>query len=158
MVNSDDTAVSNSRTTIEHMGNEEDYLNVKLYAKSRKSRLSFFPQQWHLRSIGDVNMKLGYRFRVTGDRVPYNPDNYSAWTSGTYNKNSDPVEHNGFSWKSLIDGNTSEPEELISGVMTVSPDWVCLNELICEEVNHIIDHEGYTMEVFGKRKFVTDGA
>ena len=158
MVNSDDTAVSNSRTTIEHMGNEEDYLNVKLYAKSRKSRLSFFPQQWHLRSIGDVNMKLGYRFRVTGDRVPYNPDNYNAWTSGTYNKNSDPVEHNGFSWKSLIDGNTSEPEELISGVLTVSPDWVCLNELICEEVNHIIDHEGYTMEVFGKRKFVTDGA
>jgi hypothetical protein len=158
MVNSDDTVVSNSRTTIEHMGNEEDYLNVKLYAKSRKARLSFFPQQWHLRSIGDVNMKLGHRFRVTGDRVPYNPDNYNAWTSGTYNKNSDPVEHNGFSWKSLIDGNTSEPEELISGVMTVSPDWVCLNELICEEVNHIIDHEGYTMEVFGKRKFITDGA
>lgn len=151
MVNSDDTVVSNSRTVIEHMSNEEDYLNAKIYAKSRKARLSFFPQQWHLRSIGDVNMKLGHRFRVTGDRVPYNPDHYSAWNvATTYNKNSDPVEYGGFSWKSITDGNIGNTPE-------GSSEWICLNELICEEVNHIIDHEGYTMEVFGKRKFITDG-
>ena len=99
-----------------------------------------------------MNMKLGHRFRVTGDRVPYNPDNYTAWsTTATYTLTSDPVEYNGFSWKSVANvnlGNTPEG----------STEWVCLNELICEEVNHIIDHEGYTMEVFGKRKFVTDGA
>jgi hypothetical protein len=159
MVNSDDSPVTNARTSIEHMGNEEDYINAKLYAKSVKARSSFFPQQWHLRSLGDVNMKLGYRFRVSGDRIPYNPDTYIAWSSATtYNKSSDPVEHNGYSWKSLVDGNTSEPEELINGVLTTSTDWVCLNELVCEEVKHIIDHSGYQMEVFGKRKFVTEGA
>ena len=55
------------------------------------------------------------------------------------------------SFKSIANGN-------LGNIPEGSTEWVCLNELICEEVNHIIDHEGYTMEVFGKRKFVTDGA
>ena len=159
IVNSDDSTVVNARTSIEHMGNEEDYINAKIYARSIKARKSFFPQIWHLRSLGDVNMKLGYRFRVSGDRIPHNPDSYIAWSSATtYNKTSDPVKHNGYSWKSLVDGNTSSPEELILGVMTSSTDWVNLNELVCEEVKHIIDHGGYQMEILGKRKFVTEGA
>ena len=92
---------------------------------------------------------MSYRLKVEASE--------GAVKIANYNKTSDPVKHNGYSWKSLVDGNTSSPEELILGVMTSSTDWVNLNELVCEEVKHIIDHGGYQMEILGKRKFVTEG-
>jgi len=64
-------------------------------------RKTFFPQMQFIRARGDVRMKLGQRFTVTGPRVP---------------------------------GGTQE--------------------LVCSEVKHIIDSDGYFMEVFGIRKFV----
>ena len=151
MVNSDNSRVQNARTVVEHMGNEEDYINAKLFAVSRKARLSFFPQQWHLRSIGNVSMRLGHRFRIKGDRIPYNPSSYYAYDGFTaYTPNSSPVSYNGYSWQCIKSNTGVIPEN--------NPIfWNCLNELICEEVKHIIDHEGYVMEVFGKRKFITTG-
>lgn len=104
IVNSDDVEVTNPNTTIEHLETEEDYLNAKIRAQAIKARLSFFPQFWHVRSIGDVRLKFGQRFVISGTRVP--------------------------------DGS---------------------QELVCSQVKHVIDHDGYFMEVLGIKKFVTSG-
>ena len=70
VANSDDTRVSNVRTSIAIVNNEEDYENLKVIARARRTRLTFLPQYWHMRSIGDVRMRVGQKFTVTGDRVP----------------------------------------------------------------------------------------
>lgn len=70
IVNSDDAVVSNARTSIELVPNEEDYENLKAMAKAKRERLAFLPQYWHMRTVGNVNMRIGQRFTVTGDRVP----------------------------------------------------------------------------------------
>tara|TARA_R110002020_G_scaffold220247_3_gene428174 strand:+ start:1523 stop:4888 length:3366 start_codon:yes stop_codon:yes gene_type:complete len=70
-VNSDDTALDRGRTEVETYS-DVDYLNCKQYARSRKARLSFFPQQWHIRALGNVKIRLGHKFKVKGDRVPLN--------------------------------------------------------------------------------------
>ncbi len=70
-VNSDDTSVDRCRTEFETYP-DTDYLNCKQFARSRKARLSFFPQQWHIRALGNVKIRLGHKFKVSGDRVPVN--------------------------------------------------------------------------------------
>ena len=69
-VNSDDEHVDNARTKVEIKVTEDDYEGAKILARSRKARLSFFPQFYHMRSTGDVRLRLGHRFKVRGDRVP----------------------------------------------------------------------------------------
>ena len=71
--------VTEPRTELMSEPNEIDYDNLKLNAKAKKARKKFVPQQWHIRSHGDVRMRLGKKFKITGKRVPENPDLYSAW-------------------------------------------------------------------------------
>ena len=49
-----------------------DYLNCKQFARSRRARTTFFPQTWHITALGNVKIRLGHKFQVTGDRVPQN--------------------------------------------------------------------------------------
>ena len=104
IVNSDYTAVSNPRTAMISGLGETDYRNAKKQAIAKRKRLSFFPQTWHVRTLGDVRMRVGRTFIVKGDQVP--------------------------------DGEV---------------------EMVCAEVTHVINHEGYMMEVVGQRKFTTTG-
>ena len=106
-VNSDDTPVEKARSVVESQG-MSDYLNCKQFARSRKARTTFFPQMYHITSIGNVKIRLGHKFKVTGDRVPEN-----------------------------ISGDQEQ-------------------ELICTEVEHIIDGGGYHIDIQAHRKFVTN--
>ena len=72
-VNSDDAHQVKGRTEFETYP-DRDYLNCKQFARSRKARLSFFPQAWHLTALGNVKIRLGHKFKVSGDRVPINAD------------------------------------------------------------------------------------
>ena len=107
-VNSDDTPVSKSRSMLESFG-DPDYLNCKQYARSRRARSTFFPQTYHITALGNVKIRLGHKFKVTGDRVPHKYQ-------------------------------TTLQEQ----------------DLICTEVQHIIDHGGYHIDIQAHRKFVTN--
>jgi len=97
------TAVTTEpRVILERDETQDDYLDATAKSQAIDARKQFFPQFWFMRARGDVRMKLGERFIVTGPRVP-------------------------------------SPGSL---------------ELVCAEVKHIIDSDGYFMEVFGIRKFV----
>ncbi len=146
-VNSDDTAVANARTQLSHLSSESDYLNLKGRAQGDKARKKFINQQWHMLAHGDVRMRLGQKFKVTGNRVPEQTTNLSPWLGITYNIG-DKVELNGFAWQSIRDNNSGHSPD-------VSPTyWINLNESVCAEVKHIIDNDGYTMQILGVRKFV----
>jgi hypothetical protein len=105
IVNSDDEVVNDPRTKLENRLLEFDYFNAKKIANGLKKRFSFFPQTWHIRTHGDVRMRVGKKFIIRGETVP-------------------------------------------NGEV----------EMVCAGVKHIINHEGYFMEVVGQRKFQTDGA
>ncbi len=70
VVNSDEDTVDNARTKVEIRVTEDDYEGARILARSRQARLSFFPQFYHMRSTGDVRLRLGHAFKVRGDRVP----------------------------------------------------------------------------------------
>ena len=70
IVTSDDTAKADPRTVVEHVSTESDYLNLKDRAIGSESRKRFFPQFWHVRSTGDVRLKFGQKFTISGSRVP----------------------------------------------------------------------------------------
>ena len=90
---------------------DSDYLNCKQNARSRRARTTFFPQTYHITALGNVKIRLGHKFKVTGDRVPHKY------------KSNPPLQE---------------------------------QELICTEVEHIIDHGGYHVDIMAHRKFVTD--
>ncbi len=69
-VTSDDTEVPDGRTEIIHRESEGDYQTAKLASQGHRERTKFFPQTLHLRSYGDVRLRVGHRFIVTGDKVP----------------------------------------------------------------------------------------
>jgi hypothetical protein len=150
--NSDDTTIATARTEIAHLSQETDYLNLKARAKGEKGRKQFVNQQWHMLGHGDVRLRLGQKFKAIGSRVPEQPSNYSAWvpTPTVYSKG-DKVSRGGYVWQSLRDVNSAKtPED--------EPQWwVNLNESVCAEVKHIIDGNGYTMQILGVRKFVFSG-
>ncbi len=62
--------IAGARTSIVHRSDEFDYVNAKISANAKRARSSFYPQQWIMRTIGDVRMKFGQSFKVKGDRVP----------------------------------------------------------------------------------------
>jgi len=96
------TAVSvEPRVILERDETQDDYNDATAKAQAIDARKQFFPQFWFMRARGDVRLKLGLEFQVTGPRV-FNP----------------PLD------------------------------------LVCAEVKHIIDGDGYFMEIFGIRKFV----
>lgn len=100
-VNSDDAPVSNARTVLDHLTSEIDYLNGKTRAFGSRERKRFVNQSWMMKAHGDVRMRFGEKFTVSGPRVPI----------GT-------------------------------------------QDLVCNEVKHIIDSDGYMIEFTGIRKFV----
>lgn len=154
VVNSDETDyVSDPRTEIKYYGNVNDYLTAKALARSDRERLSFYPQYWHLRSFGDVRMRVGKSFKITGDRIPENPDQYNAWSNATTYAVGDKVSYDGYTYMSKQSGNINNTP---SGGST-DAYWENINKLVCAEVKHIIDHTGYHMEVIARRKFVVTG-
>jgi hypothetical protein len=148
-VNSDDATVQDARTVVESKGNEDDYINLKILAKSKKARLSFYPQFWSFRGVGDVRMRVGQNFYITGSRIPDNPNQYFDWDSqDTYSVGEKVSFTDGYAYVCIVNTSTGESP-------TTSPEkWDNLNKLVCSNVKHIIDSTGYTMEVEGRRKFV----
>jgi len=145
--NSDDVKVANARTEIANLGNESDYLNLKGRAQGVRARKKFINQEWHMAVHGDVRMRLGQKFKVTGSRVPEQAVNYTAWNIITNYNIGDKVSKDGFVWQSIRDG--------ISRIPATNPSyWINLNETVCVEAKHIIDNDGYTMQIIGVRKFV----
>jgi hypothetical protein len=98
---SDKNIVNDARIILERDESITDYNQGTAKATAISLRKTFFPQFQFVKARGDVRMKLGQRFTITGPRVP---------------------------------GGTQE--------------------LVCSEVKHIIDSDGYFMEIFGVRKFV----
>tara|TARA_B110000495_G_C23040896_1_gene624262 strand:+ start:1657 stop:5307 length:3651 start_codon:yes stop_codon:yes gene_type:complete len=151
--NSDDTAVTNARTKLMSDSSEIDYENLKMNARAKKAREQFVNQQWHLKAHGDVRMKLGHSFKITGARVPENPDNYSAWVVSPTNYTI------GSKVKRTVGGVTSVYQSIKQPNIAKIPEsqptyWINLNESVCANVSHVINSEGYTMNVLGVRKFV----
>ena len=72
------------------------------------ARRKFFPQEWHVRALGDARIQLGKALTITGDRVPYNESDQQTMN------------------------------------------------LVCSGIKHIIDSDGYYVEVDGIRKFVLE--
>lgn len=69
-VNSEDANVSDARTEVINRETEIDYNSAKLVAQGYRERTKFFPQTIHIRSFGDVRLKVGHRFLIVGDKVP----------------------------------------------------------------------------------------
>jgi hypothetical protein len=158
VANSDDDRVENARTHIAFYGDVDDYNSLKVLAKGKKERLSFYPQFWHLRTIGDVRMRVGKSFKTKSDRMPNlnDMDTVSGYNSGTgYAAGAKvryPDNDDGYVWESRQGSNQNHTPNTTNKLW-----WTNLNELACAEVKHIIDHTGYHMEVRGRRKFLTVG-
>lgn len=150
IANSDDVIVANARTHVEFEANESDYLNTKAIARAKKARLSFFPQFWTLRVIGDVRMRVGEAFIAKGDRTPNQPSQHAAWNIITPYNAGDKV--------SSLDRVYQARQDNLAQFPANNPDdWENLNKVSCASVKHIIDHTGYHMEVVARRKFITTG-
>ena len=151
--NSDDTTIAEPRTELMSEPNEIDYNNLKLNAKAKKARKKFVPQQWHIRSHGDVRMRLGKKFKITGKRVPDNPDLYSAWVATPTNYTVGTKVKRTVGGVDTVYQSVKEPN--IAKIPESQPTyWINLNESVCQQVVHTIDSSGYTMSVTGVRKFV----
>ena len=147
-VNSNDTIVTDGRSTIKQGGSVNDYITAKALARGERERLSFFPQYWHIRAVGDVRMRIGKSFNVKGDRIPESPDLYNAWLTGTTYANNAKVNYNGFTYMSKTNNNQGNtPTDTNDG------HWENLNRLACATVKHIIDGTGYHMEITARRRF-----
>jgi hypothetical protein len=149
--NSDNTTISEPRTEFMSEPNEIDYDNLKLNAQAKKARKKFIPQQWVIKSQGDVRMRLGKKFKITGSRIPEQANNYILWSTGTTYNIGDKVKRSVggvyYVYQAIKSGSGNTPE-------TSPVYWMNLNESICQQVSHNIDSSGYTMTVTGVRKFV----
>ena len=151
VVNSDSTTVTNGRTSVEYNGTENDYIIAKALAIGKRERLSFYPQFWHFRSIGNVKIRVGQNFTVTGDRIPDNADQYQVWNAGTAYNAGESVGFNGIAYRALTGTSAGQSP-------TSNPTlWDNLNLLACSSIKHIVDGNGYHIEVDGRRKFITTG-
>ena len=70
IVNSSDFPITFPRSTVQYAETETDYLSAKSQAQGIATRLSFYPQFWHVISKGDVRMQFGKLFTLTGQRIP----------------------------------------------------------------------------------------
>jgi len=96
------SVVTNGRVILERDESINDYDDGTAKAEAIDARKEFFPQFWFITARGDVRLKLGQKFTISGPRVP---------------------------------GGGSL-------------------ELVCSQVKHRIDTDGYFMEIFGIKKFV----
>lgn len=150
VANSDDVTLADPRTSIEHLSTENDYLNLKDRAIARQARHRFFPQIWHIRSTGDVRLKFGQSFTVTGSRVPEQASQHTAWNILTSYVAGNKVSFGGFVYQAKRATVGDQPD-------TNEDDWDNLNRSVIAEVKHIYDHDGYHCEVSGFRKFTVSG-
>jgi hypothetical protein len=158
--NSDDVTLTEPRTELMSEPNEIDYNNLKLNAKAKKARKKFIPQQWYIRSHGDVRMRLGKKFKITGKRVPDNPDLYELWYPTGLTPSGGSTNYAiGTKVKRNVGGVDSVYQSIKYPNQAKIPEsqptyWINLNESVCQQVVHTIDSSGYTMSVTGVRKFV----
>ena len=153
LVTSDDTSITNPRTSIEYVSQEPDYLNLKSRAIASQARKRFFPQTTHIRSTGDVRLRFGKHFKVKGSRVLENPNNFTAWSNGNNYSVNSKVSYNGYSYQALKASTSSSPKQ----PDTNSDYWENLNKYSISTVRHFFDHDGYHCEIAGFRKFVVSG-
>ncbi len=152
IVNTENGFKNNARTTVINEGNIGDKLTLKNVANSALKRASFFPQYWHINSIGDVRMRIGHSFKVKGDRMPNMVDMDGVVTyngSNPYSRG-DKVSSGGYVYQAIqaVPATTTPPN---------TSYWENMNELVCSEVSHIIDSTGYHMNVTARRKFILTG-
>jgi len=152
IVNTEKDFKNNARTSILNVGNISDKITLKNQAKSSLKRASFFPQYWHINSIGDVRMRIGKSFKVKGDRMPNMIDMDGVVTyngSNPYNRG-DKVSSGGYVYQALqaVPANVTPPNNSY---------WENLNQLVCSEVRHVIDSTGYKMNIQARRKFILTG-
>ena len=152
IVNTEKEFKNNARTTVINEGNIGDKLTLKNIANSALKRASFFPQYWHINSIGDVRMRIGHSFKVKGDRMPNMVDMDGVVTynvSNPYNRG-DKVSSGGYVYQAIqaVPTNNTPPN---------TSYWENMNELVCSEVSHIIDSTGYKMNITARRKFILTG-
>ena len=126
-------------------------MNLKQKARGVKARKQFIPQEWYVLAHGDVRMRIGKKFHITGSRVPEQASIVNnPWGATTYAKGV-KVTKNGYVWRSLQNNNGgNDPTDPDDGALW----WANMNESVCAEVKHIINSDGYTMSVTGVRKFV----
>lgn len=150
IVNSDDTHITNARTEIYSEQSEVDYINAKNRAVARRARKKFINQSWHLKAQGDVRMNFGETFSVRGSRIPEQTTNNDQWSSTTDYVIGNKVSYFGTVYQAIQSGKNINP--IVSTFNTKY--WMDLNSMVCAEVRHIIDSDGYTMDILGVRKFV----
>ncbi len=150
LASSSDTSVENSRTTIKYVGNERDYVNLRTRAKALVARKKFFPQTVHIRTSGDVRLRFGQSFKVSGSRVVENPDNYDTWSIIQNYNIGDKVSYLGFTYQALTNNLAKIPS-------SNPTDWENLNKYVVSNIKHKFNHDGYFCEVAGFRKFVVSG-
>jgi hypothetical protein len=62
--------IINPRIDVVHSETEVDYLTGRNVAQGAITRAQFYPQDYHVTSYGNVNLKFGQKFTVTGPTVP----------------------------------------------------------------------------------------
>lgn len=102
------TSIADPRVELIRREDEQDYNNALAVGNAVLARRKFFPQEWHVRALGDARIQLGKALTITGDRVPYNESDQQTMN------------------------------------------------LVCSGIKHIIDSDGYYVEVDGIRKFVLE--
>lgn len=150
LATSSDTSIENARTEVKYVGNEVDYVNLKTRAKARVARQKFFPQTVHIRTSGDVRLRFGQSFKVSGSRVVENPNNYPDWSIGQSYVIGDKVDYLGYTYQALTNNTNQIP-------LNSPNDWENLNKYVVSNVKHKFNHDGYFCEVAGFRKFVVSG-
>lgn len=105
-------------------------------------------------SIGDTVESLGINYTAIKDSLfafpSSNPDDWLPfiWDVGTNYKKGQKVEFIGKVYQSRVTPNTGR-------FPAFSPEhWINMNKMVCSEVKHIIDSDGYYMEILGVRKFI----
>ena len=97
---------------------------------------------------------LGVNYTAIKDNLAQfpsgNPDDWLPfpWNIITNYDKAQKVEHLGIVYQSRVDNNiarfpANNPEQ-----------WINMNKMVCSEVKHIIDSDGYYMEILGVRKFI----
>ncbi len=150
VVTSDDTTITNPRSEVQYLASEQDYVNLKTRAKARQARQRFFPQTAHIRTTGDVRLRFGEAFKVSGSRVPENPNNYPDWSINESYIIGDKVDYLGYTYQALTNNTNQIP-------LNSPNDWENLNKYVASNVTHKFNHDGYYCEVAGFRKFVVSG-
>jgi hypothetical protein len=106
--------------------------------------------------VGDKVESVGIRY-TSKSRNSFafpstNPSDWLPfiWDLGTNYEKGQKVEYIGIIYQSRVTPNTGR-------FPAFNPEyWQNLNKMVCSEVKHIIDNDGYYMDILGVRKFIVD--